>query len=200
MPLGYAFSPTQAQADQAKAGQVSPPFGSQGAVKTLNFSLPKVTGAAGSSALSPLVGEQRRGPGISSAVLESVLRTVLGPDHAAMVLAPQPMPGGSTDTGETFSSRGAIGGGGQNDGGLAALLASLNGGGGQAPMQTPAPVIHPGDDDPNAPQSAGRNEFTGRSVVEEDPIFVDRTEQQGPPRTPNFGSDWRTQKYEGENF
>lgn len=108
MPLGYSFAPTSDQAAQAKGGQVSPPFGSQGAIKTLNYSLPKVTGAAGAASISPQVTQNKYGSGITSAVLESVLRTVLGPDHAGMVLGSSPTPqnaGGFGGDDEFFSDR-----------------------------------------------------------------------------------------------
>lgn len=123
--LGYSFAPTQANADQAKA---SPPFGAQGAIKTLSYQLPKVTGAAGGG-LSPLVGSEQHGSGITSAVLQSVLRAVFGPE------------------GDRFMNN--------SDGDFAAGLAGLagqNGHPGQMggsdhgfPPSSSPPVIHPGD-------------------------------------------------------
>lgn len=181
MALGYAFSPTEAQAAEARSGQVSPPFGSQGSIRTLNYSLPKITGAAG---ISPLVSDQRQGSGISSAVLESVLRTVLGPDHANMILAPSPQPQGPV---------GGQGGGG-SDSGLAALLASMtggSGGGGTAPTAasrpTPPPAVHPGDDTTPRPTPDTPSMPSTREVITPPDEFVDRTGQQTAPRTPDFG-------------
>lgn len=124
MSLGYAFSPTTEQAAQAKHGQASPPFGSQGAIQTLNYSLPKVTGVAGASALSPMLGDTQLGSGITSAVLQSVLRTVLGPDHASLITQ------GRADNGpQDFS----------------AILGQLGGGGDSAAQAGPSPSvrIHP---------------------------------------------------------
>lgn len=92
MAFGYAFAPTSDQAAQAKAGTVSPPAGGQQSLTTLNFKLPSASGDVGAAAevpgaISPLIGVQPSGGGsLSSAVLQSVLRTVLGPDHANMVL------------------------------------------------------------------------------------------------------------------
>lgn len=185
MPLGYSFAPTQAAADQTKAGG-APAFGAQGALKTLNFSIPKVTGAAG---LSPLVGDQPSGAGISVTVLESVLRTVLGPDHAAMVMSP---PQGPQD---------AHGG---DDQGLAQLLASLGGGGGQAPVPqqaTPAPVIHPGQEpNPEGPRGTGALYDPPPTQTDTYQGWAGHEASLNNRQTPNFGGGWRAEKYQGDTF
>lgn len=80
--LGYSFAPTFENAQQVRGGGAAGAQ-PQGAIQTLNFRLPSVTGAASSRALSPLVGDQQRGSSFGSAVLESVLRTVLGSDAVA---------------------------------------------------------------------------------------------------------------------
>src|SRR5882672_5563765 len=94
MSLGYLFSPTTDQASQAAAGTVSPPQFGQQSLQTLSFRLPRITGAATADAMvgggapsggvpggfSPLLGDRpsAQGSTFSSAVLQSVLRTILG--------------------------------------------------------------------------------------------------------------------------
>lgn len=87
-PLGYSFAPTFSNAELGKRGG-SPPASSQQALQTLSFRLkPRIAGAPGSP--TSLMGAGPQGSPISSAVLESVLRTVLGPDAAAMLSAGSP--------------------------------------------------------------------------------------------------------------
>lgn len=74
-PLGYSFAPTGENAEQGKQGG-KPPQTSQSALQTINYRLPKVQGSA---AISPLISQDQAGSPFSSAVIQSVLRTVLGP-------------------------------------------------------------------------------------------------------------------------
>lgn len=86
--LGYSFAPTFENAELGKRGGAPGDF-PQGSLQVLNFRLPSVTGAPGSNALSPLTGDRPTG-GFGSAVLQSVLHTVLGPDAAAALTAAMP--------------------------------------------------------------------------------------------------------------
>lgn len=81
--FGATFAPTADAAERAKTAP--PPY--QGPMQVLNYRLPSVTGAAG--AISPLVGEPRR-PSFGSAVLESVLRTILSPDQVESLFSGSP--------------------------------------------------------------------------------------------------------------
>lgn len=81
--IGDVFAPTFANADVARRGGV-PAARAQDAIQVLNFRLPTVVGAATSNALSPLVSQDRRGD-FGGAVLQSVLRTVLGADAGAIL-------------------------------------------------------------------------------------------------------------------
>lgn len=77
--LGYSFSPTAANAEDGKRGG-NPPATSQSALQTLNFRLPTFTGATQSTrAISPLVSQNPVGSNFGDAVIQSVLKTVLGP-------------------------------------------------------------------------------------------------------------------------
>jgi len=75
--IGVNFAPTFAGAEQARqqGAQAQP----QGALRTLSFRLPQVTGSASKNSLSPLVTNAPAG-GFGGAVLQSVLRTILGSD------------------------------------------------------------------------------------------------------------------------
>lgn len=76
--LGYSFAPTFENAQmEPRRGAGNLP---QGAIQTLNYRLPRVT----SGAISPLVSDQPAKTGFSSAVIESVLRTILGPEAFAL--------------------------------------------------------------------------------------------------------------------
>jgi len=89
--LGFSFVPNfENAAEQARSqSQVQP----QGAIKTLNFRLPRVTGSATANALSPLVTQEQAGSNFGGAVLESVLRTVLGIDEAGQYAQQAAYPG-----------------------------------------------------------------------------------------------------------
>jgi hypothetical protein len=116
--VGYSFAPTFDNADMGRRGG-SPPASSQQALEVLNFNLkPKVAGAA-MGGFSPLVGQNQAGSSIGQAVLQSVLRTVLG------------------EGGMDMFGEGALGR--DRDPGLPA---------GMTPGQAPAPVIHPGGEGP----------------------------------------------------
>ena len=97
--LGYSFAPTFENAETAKRGG-SPAEFPQGSIQVLNFRLPRVAGAPGPNALSPLVGDRPSG-GFGNAVLQSVLQTVLGPEAAAAVTSALPTAGGR-DTGASI--------------------------------------------------------------------------------------------------
>lgn len=104
--IGYAFAPTFNNAQQARRNaQASAPAGT---IQTLNFRLPNVTNAP-----SPLITDQRMGSTFGGAVLQSVLRTVLGPDAAAQFT---PSGGG-----------GSVAGGSVGDDQGSAILAQLVG-------------------------------------------------------------------------
>lgn len=85
---GYSFAPTFENAALAQQGG-SPAELPQGSVKVLNYKLPT---SAKSRGISPLMGDAPSG-GFGSAVLQSVLQTVLGPDAAAAIKAA--IPGGT---------------------------------------------------------------------------------------------------------
>lgn len=76
-PIGYNFAPTFENAETGRRGQ--PADQAQRAIQTLSFQLPKFAGA-GRTGVSPLQGQPFAGSPISQAVLQSVLRTILGPD------------------------------------------------------------------------------------------------------------------------
>jgi hypothetical protein len=80
--LGYSFAPTFENAEQGRRGG-SPAVTSQDPLQVLSYRLPKWKGAAGG--LSPMQGTERVGSAISSAVLESVFRTVLGADSSSIM-------------------------------------------------------------------------------------------------------------------
>lgn len=82
---GYTFAPTFENAEMGRRGG-SPGEFPQGSIQVLNFRLPRVAGAPGPNSVSPLVGDRPTG-GFGSAVLQSVLQTVLGPDQAAALTA-----------------------------------------------------------------------------------------------------------------
>lgn len=89
-PMGASFAPTSDNAQMAgKTAGTAPSFSRP--IQTLNFRLPKVTNAP-----SPLLSQERAGSGIGGAVLQSVLKTVLGVDAASQL----PMGGGGRDNGQ----------------------------------------------------------------------------------------------------
>lgn len=80
--LGYAFAPSFENAEMGRQGG-SPPTAPQGALQTINYQLPaRFAGAPGG--LSPLQGQDMAGQGRTSAVIQSILRTVLGPGAGLM--------------------------------------------------------------------------------------------------------------------
>lgn len=128
-PLGYSFAPTFQNAEMGARGG-APPAQAQQALQTLSFRLkPRVAGAPGS--LSPLQGQDRAGSSIGQAVLESVLRTVLG---AGAVLPGQAM-GLSSDPNGVHGPLRQV----SRDPGI--------GGGAPMPTVTPNPTFLPGDDE-----------------------------------------------------
>ncbi len=86
---GWTFAPTFENAELARRGG-SPVGTNQDAIQVLNFQLPKEVGAASANAISPLVGSERRGVNLGSAVLDSVLKTILGADAASALLSGSP--------------------------------------------------------------------------------------------------------------
>jgi hypothetical protein len=87
-PLGASFAPTNDNAQMAgKSAATAPSFSRP--IQTLNFRLPKVTNAP-----SPLLSQQQAGSGIGQAVLQSVLKTVLGVDAASQLAQPSSAPSG----------------------------------------------------------------------------------------------------------
>ena len=95
--FGYTFAPTFANAEDGKRGG-TPPQQASGALRTLNYSLPRVAGAA---SISPLVSQPGAGGALpfSNAVLQSVLKTILGTDAVA---AMNGMPSGSQAPTDTY--------------------------------------------------------------------------------------------------
>lgn len=75
MAIGYTFSPSTDRRG-ANGERTEPVQQPQGAIQTLDYSLPKFTG----NAPSPLVSKTPVGSPFSSAVLASVFKTVLGAD------------------------------------------------------------------------------------------------------------------------
>lgn len=91
-PIGYSFAPTFENSELAQSGGRSGAQPSE-AVQVLSYRLPRVVGHG---AISPLVGDQFRG-GPNMSVLESVFKTILGPEAAAAFLSGQMgMPTGQT--------------------------------------------------------------------------------------------------------
>lgn len=88
-PMGVSFAPTfeNSELAQSRSGFSQP----QEALQVLSYRLPRVRGAG---SISPLVGDQMRG-GPNMSVLESVFRTILGPDAAAAFLSGQMPQGGA---------------------------------------------------------------------------------------------------------
>lgn len=116
-PLGASFAPTFDNARQIRptTGGTAP---SSQALQVLSYNLqPRVAGAPG---LSPVQGQRRAGSSMGQAVLESVLKTVLGPDAAVAI-------GQQAESSSPF-------GGPMTDPGIGAMTAG----------QAPNPVIHPG--------------------------------------------------------
>ncbi|MEQ1726740.1 MAG: hypothetical protein ABL982_00050 [Vicinamibacterales bacterium] len=89
-PFGASFAPTTDNADRARRGEV-PGAPSSEPLQVLNFKLkPQVAGAPGG--VSPLQTQATSG-GFSSAVVQSVLRTVFGAENAGRFSAPGLTPG-----------------------------------------------------------------------------------------------------------
>lgn len=90
--LGYSFAPSL---ENAEGERNSPALSAQDPLQVLSYRLPKWKGAAGG--LSPMQGSEQLGSSISSAVLDSIIRTVLGPQAnlpttmAGFTPQPQPM-------------------------------------------------------------------------------------------------------------
>lgn len=78
---GYSFAPTFDNAEDARRGG-TPAMTAQDPLQVLSYRLPKWTGAGGG--LSPQQSQTMAG-GIGNAVLESVIRTVLGPDASSVL-------------------------------------------------------------------------------------------------------------------
>lgn len=152
-PLGYSFAPTFENADLGKRGG-SPAEFPQGSVKVLNFQIPRIAGAPGPNAISPLVGDTPSGASFGSSVLQSVLHTVLGPDAGAAAASASP---GAAASGSAVASQS------QRDPGAALLeewlrrQRELNGRGGSAVERddpAPGPSSMPSPSAPSAPPSA----------------------------------------------
>lgn len=148
--LGYAFAPTFDAAEEGKYGG-SPAMTAQSPLQVLSYRLPKFKGAGGG--LSPLQGDMRSGA-LSSAVIESVLRTVLGSGDVQGWLSG--MSSGPSAPGSPGSAAGDPG----------AFWASIW----QPP---PTPIVRPGGDErPTAkPQPAPPSPPPGMSP----PTFPDGT-------------------------
>jgi hypothetical protein len=139
-PFGATFAPTTENA-QSRSGGGGGTY--EAPVQVLNFRLPQVTGAATANAISPLVGEARR-PTFGSAVLESVFRTILGPEQASEFLGASPASASMFDQGAGSDNGFAV---------LQALSQGQSGGapsGGQAPSASfpphpPGPIFTPAD-------------------------------------------------------
>jgi hypothetical protein len=119
-PLGASFAPTfeNARTMRPTGGGAAP---SAQALQVLSYNLtPRVAGAPG---VSPLQGQKRAGSSMGQAVLESVLKTVLGAD-AAM------------DISQGAQSSSPFGTQGPDPG-----VSGMTGG------QIPNPVVHPGGGD-----------------------------------------------------
>lgn len=87
-PLGASFAPTNENAQIAgKTPGTAPSFSRP--IQTLNFRLPSVKNAP-----SPLLSQDQAGSGIGQAVLQSVLKTVLGVDAASQLAQPSSAPSG----------------------------------------------------------------------------------------------------------
>lgn len=148
--FGYSFSPTQENAQLARTGQVAG-AAPQGAIKTLNFRLPAQVGRASARSISPLVGQQSAGSGFGGAVLQSVLRTVLGVEAAAALMGHSGNGGGiggedrrtSRDAGSDIFR--ALSGG-QSPSSASPFTAA-------PPLQTPDPVFVPGQETGEGPAS-----------------------------------------------
>src|SRR5688572_17472990 len=131
--IGYSFAPTFENAERRGVGPRP-----QGAIQTLNYRLPQVTGAP--SRLSPLVSDTPS-MGFGNAVIQSVLRTILGPDAAASM--PNSGHAGMPGQGSMGGVPGAVGGGGDDQ--IAALLQMLAGG--DRRLRSPMDVLSGGDQD-----------------------------------------------------
>lgn len=171
--FGYSFEPNAENAERARMGG-APGAQPQGAIQTLNYRLPRVTGAAG---LSPLVGQNKVGSSFGGAVLQSVLRTVLGAQQASALMGGEDSSLGGDDRRTTDPG--------------SAILEQLSRGSMSAPTfpgpsgppsapSTPDPVVIPGDDD---------RDRSGGSSVPEPPAF------EPPQRNPRFDD-----KYAWEQF
>jgi hypothetical protein len=145
--FGYSFAPTFDNQDTLRrGGRPGTLQQGQSPLQVLHYELPRAGGNRLGS-FSPLAGQGLRGTGIGSAVLQSVLRTVLGPEAAAGLTGGGGgggMTGGMTGGGgmaDTSTIPGLnLGGGGELD--LGALAGLLGGGGAGA---APAPTISAGD-------------------------------------------------------
>lgn len=168
-PIGYAFAPTAENAQERSRGGLDQ---SQRALQTLSFSLPSFAGAGRRKGLSPLQGQSYAGSPISQAVLQSVLRTVLGVDAAASFGGD----GGSSDPAGVYGpSGGEV---------SPSFLQSLTGG------RTPTPVIHPGGDE-RIKLDEGGSSTPGMGY---DPPTFDRTGASGEPRGQSPFADWADQE------
>lgn len=159
--LGYSFNPSFENAEMGRRGG-EPPVKAQQSLQTINYQLPaRVAGAPGG--LSPLQGQDQAGQSRMSAVIASVLRTVLGP---------------GADLGDG------------SDAALQAYLEQLmsgqgQGGDGGAVRQLPTPVIHPGGT--GQPQRGDPASIPGLETAG-DGFLGDRTPsgRRGAPGEPPF--------------
>lgn len=109
--FGYSFSPTNENAMQSRGDRGQPASGGQGGagtIQTLNFKMPSIAGSPHNP--SPLSTDTQVGSSFGGAVLQSVLRTVLGADQAASVMNAAPQGGGGGDQGQSILQM--LGGGG----------------------------------------------------------------------------------------
>lgn len=122
--FGELFAPTSDNAQQIRGSAAS--AAPQGTIQTLNFRLPQVTGAA---SMSPQYRQEQAGSSFGGAVLQSVLRTVLGSDQASGYTDLSPGGGGGSDNGMDILRM--LGGGGST-------MPTMPAGSGpsQAPMST----------------------------------------------------------------
>lgn len=177
----FSFAPTF---DNAKIAGRTPSTSAapQGAIQTFNFRLPKVTGAAGANALSPLQGDTPRAS-FGGAVLRSVLQTVLGPEEVSDFMG-----GGGFDMGSPSS----VGGGGRDSG--QDVLAMLAGGGSfqepRAESPSPSAGVVPQPTQPQAPPFGTIPRAPGPVIR---PGGVEDERREFRPPDPSVGAASRSQ-------
>lgn len=201
--FGYVFSPTFANADEGRRGG-SPPVAPQGPIRTINYSLPRVAGAA---SFSPLVGSGDGGTPFSSAVLESVFKTIFGSDAMGAISGVGSLSGDTRHTvdfdtntyrGWQDNERRGLPFQPVSDSGADVLGAVPNGGRSPAPP----PVIRPARENNDTPDQGAASDV-GAVQAPSMPTFTDARSPQMQNKYGNgdgWGQGWQAGQIVGNGY